>query len=380
MTTFLLFGDALSNPELRHEIAERVLDSVVFVEHEGERIVVGGIADEHLLSRREDVIDEFWSEHQLGMPELYRDESWPEALLEAELVLRAVKKLGASSVNVPPTFPVHIADYLRNQGVDVVVDAGAWAARRRRKTPWELEGVERAQRAADTAMLVAARMVFDAERTAAGQLRFEGEILTAEWVREAMIAELVMQGAECEDILVHSAEACFLGNEPGAGPILPDRPCIIDCFPRDRKSGAFTDMTRTFVPGTASEETKRLYKHCRAALSIAFDSMKPGSSEAGRAVAGYLESQGWPTLATWQRDEPLREGLMHPLGHGVGLELHEKPTMGVRSDALEVLDVVAVEPGLYLPGTGGVRLEDTVLVTEDGIQHLTDPYPYDLQP
>jgi Xaa-Pro aminopeptidase len=76
----------------------------------------------------------------------------------------------------------------------------------------------------------------------------------------------------------------------------------------------------------------------------------------------------------------LVEGYPYALGHGVGLEVHERPWMGRRSDELFAGDVVAVEPGLYFAGVGGVRLEDTVLVTEEGPVHLTDPFPYDLEP
>ncbi|HET7482468.1 MAG TPA: M24 family metallopeptidase, partial [Actinomycetota bacterium] len=78
--------------------------------------------------------------------------------------------------------------------------------------------------------------------------------------------------------------------------------------------------------------------------------------------------------------EPLREGFFHALGHGVGLEVHERPRLGDHGDAVAAGDVVAIEPGLYFPGVGGVRLEDTVLVTDDGVEHFTDPLPYDLTP
>jgi Xaa-Pro aminopeptidase len=97
-------------------------------------------------------------------------------------------------------------------------------------------------------------------------------------------------------------------------------------------------------------------------------------------VSQYFRSQGFPTSDSHEGDEPLVEGFPYSLGHGVGLEVHERPRVGRRPDELVVGDVIAIEPGLYFAGIGGVRLEDTVLVTEEGVQHFTDPYPYDLEP
>ncbi len=380
MTTYLLFDDSLRSPEMRHEIGERVMDPVLFLEHEGRRIVVAGVLEQPVFEMRDDVVDEFWNEHDLGMDDLYKQSSFPEELLGPELVLRALRREGVTSVTVPPSFRLLVADYLRSKGIDVAVDAGAWGARRRQKTPAELEGIERAQRAVETAMLTAARMLREAEPVSQGRLRFEGEILTAEWVREAMTADLLSQGAESEDIIVHSGGACLRGHDIGRGPILPDQPCIIDCYPRDRRSGAFSDMTRTFVPGEPSDDARRLHEHCRRALDIAFDSMRPGSDEVYKKVVEYFDSQGFPTYDNHPGPGPLKEGFFHAVGHGVGLEVHEKPALGRRSDELLEGDVVAVEPGLYFARIGGVRLEDTVLVTAGGVEHFTDPYPYDLEP
>jgi Xaa-Pro aminopeptidase len=380
MPTFLLHDDALRSPEMRHEVGEPIMDPLVFIDHDDRRIVVGSSLEASIFESREDVVDEFWNLADLGIDDLVKDPSFPEALLGPETVLRALRKVGASSVVVPPTFRVQTADHLRSHDVTVEVDQEAWVRRRRRKTPWELEGMERAQRAAENAMLAAARMLRSAEPTATGQLRFEGEILTAEWIRQAMVSELLAQGAESEDILIQSGDACLKGHDLGSGPILPDQSCIIDCFPRDRRTGAYSDMTRTFVPGSPSDALKDLWKHCREALRIAYDCIKPGDDGAHKMVSDYFHSQGFPTKLHHEGDDLLEEGFWHSLGHGVGLEVHEKPWLGRRSDQLDVGDVVAVEPGLYFPGVGGVRLEDTVLVTEGGIEFLTDPFPYELEP
>lgn len=379
MTTLLLHDDALSSPEVRHEIGEPLGDPLVFIEHEGARIVVGPPQDEALLSRRDDVVDEFWSVIALGGEDLLRDRSVPIETIWPELALRALRRLGSDRVVVPPSFAVGTADYLRSHGITVDIDASVWRQRRRKKTPAELEGIERAQRACERAFVTAARMLGEAQRTNDGLLRFEGEILTAEWIRQAMETELVGAGADCEAILVQSGDACLSGHDVGIGPIQPDTSCIIDCYPRDRRTGAYSDMTRTFVPGRPSDRLVEMHEHCREALDIALESIKPGRADAHARVSAYFKERGYPTDLN-ATQEPVQEGFTHALGHGVGLEIHEPPAMGKRAEELMVGDVVAIEPGLYFPGVGGVRLEDTVVVTEDGAEHFTDPFPYDLVP
>jgi Xaa-Pro aminopeptidase len=380
MTTFLLYDDALKSHELRHEIGEAIGDPLVFLEHEGKRIVVGSILEESIFETREDVVDEFWNYHALGAKELTRDLSFPMHLRGAELTLRALKRAGVNRATIPPTFGVQVADYLRENGITLIVDEEAWVGRRRHKTPWELEGIERAQRAADTAMMTAARMLREAEPTNDVHLRYEGEILTSEWIREVMEQELLVLGAESQEIIVQSGDACLRGHDIGRGPILRNESVIIDCFPRDRRTGVYTDMTRTFVPGRPSKELVELHAHCRAALDIAKENLRPGTKVAHERVSAYFAEHGYPTSKTHEGEGALTEGFFHSLGHGVGLEVHERPWLGERSDELSEGDVVAIEPGLYFPGKGGVRLEDTVLITASGVEHFTDPLPYDLNP
>lgn len=380
MDTYLLYDDSVRSPEMRHEISESIADPVIFVDHAGRRLVVASSLEESAFHAHDDVVDEFWNYEELGAYDLARDASFDREHIGGELVLRAVKKLGVEKVCVPPTFRVQVADQLRSAGIEVVVDGRAWGERRRRKNPRELEGIERAQRATETAMLSAARMLREAEPTPDGRLRFEGEILTAEWIREVMVADLLSQGAESEEILIQSGDACLAGHGLGLGPILPNRSCIVDCFPRDRRTGAHTDMTRTFVPGRPSEELLSIYRAVREAMKIAMDALRPGSDDAFTKVSDFFHEKGYPTRLHTTAPERPREGFMYALGHGVGLEVHERPSMGLRSDPLAEMDVVAVEPGLYFAGIGGVRLEDTVLITEDGPVHFTDLFPYDLQP
>lgn len=380
MTTYLVANVPTHDPALRHEIGEAIGDPMIFIEHEGRRVLVGSVLERSIFEKREDVVDEYVDFSDLGADELVRDESFPLEAMLGEMTLRAVRRLGADKVVVPATFRAGVADRLRENGVELVIDDDAWSARRRAKAPWELEGIERAQRAADTAMLTAARMLRDSEPTANGQLRYEGEILTADWIRDVMSQELLTQGAESEEILIHSGDACLNGHEIGNGPILPDESCIIDCFPRDRRTGVYTDMTRTFVPGTPSEELAKLFSHVCEAHKIALEHCKPGLDDAHSAVADYFHGLGFPTKDHAPAGKAPTDGFFHSLGHGVGLDVHERPRLGMRADVLQVGDVIAIEPGLYFAGVGGVRLEDTVLVTESGPEFFTDPLPYELTP
>ena len=380
MTTYLLVDDSLRSHELRHEIAEGVGDPMIFIEHEDKRILVGSILEQSTFEKREDIVDEYWTFNDLGMEELIKNDSFPKDSTIDEIAVRALERLGVFAVNVPGNFRLATADYLRDKGIELTIDADAWKMRRRRKTPWEIEGIERAQRACDTAMMTAARMLRDSEPTADGGLRFEGEILSAELIRIAMQAELLDAGAYSEDILVQSGDQSLSGHELGSGPIMADQSVVIDVFPIDRRTGCWSDMTRTFVAGTPTDELRNLHAHVRKALDIAFDALRPGTANAHQAVADYFHDQGFPTASHHTGAEPLRDGFFHSLGHGVGLETHEAPALGRRPDELIEGDVVAVEPGLYFAGVGGVRLEDTVMVTSDGIQHFSDPLPYDLEP
>lgn len=380
MTTLLLHDVPLRDPFLRHEIGEASGDPVTFIEHDGKRIVVASIFEQDIFNRREDVVDEFWSLQELGSDELMSDESIPQSIVMAETVLRALQRVGTHGVVVTPTFSVLLAQYLKDKGIEISVDEELWWARRRQKTPGELEGIERAQRAADTAMLAAARMLREAEPTREGQLRFEGEILTAEWIRQTMEQELLTQQTDCGDLLVQSGPGGMRGHDPGSGPILPNETCIIDVWPRDIRSGAHSDMTRTFVPGRPSDDVHRLHAHVREALGIGLKAVRPGASDVYRLVSGFFKEKGYPTQLHHAGEKPLTEGFNHSLGHGVGLEVHERPNVGRRSDELVEGDVITLEPGLYFDGIGGVRLEDTVIVTSDGPERLTDPFSYDLQP
>jgi Xaa-Pro aminopeptidase len=294
---------------------------------------------------------------------------WDE--LEPELCARAAQRLGVNSLVVPADLPVAVADRLRADGIEVVPDATEFIRRRRSKTPAEVAGVRRAQAAADAGMGAAAEL-----------LRSGGE-LTAEQVRARIREVCAEHGAPTsEDIIVAPGAAGASGHEVGSGPLPAGEPVIIDIWPCDEQSGCFADMTRTFVVGEPADDVLAWHALCEQALADVYALLRPGvtGQELFAAACDVFEGAGELTQRTKADGEPLRDGFFHSLGHGVGLEVHEEPNLGrMGADPLVPGDVVAVEPGCYRHGYGGVRLEDLVLVTADGCERLTR-FPYELSP
>jgi Xaa-Pro aminopeptidase len=182
-------------------------------------------------------------------------------------------------------------------------------------------------------------------------------------------------------LIVSHGTQTAVGHEPGHGQIEEGEPVIADLYPEDPASGCYADMTRTFCLGEPPEELVRFHSLVKEALDRVYDAVRPGvrGSELHRMVCDLFQEHGYPTQLNKDPSKPLEDGFFHSLGHGVGLEVHELPSLGRLGTELVAGDVLAVEPGLYRKGFGGCRLEDLVLVTDDGCEVLTD-FPYDLSP
>src|SRR5262249_24091778 len=173
-----------------------------------------------------------------------------------------------------------------------------------------------------------------------------------------------------------------IGHEPGSGAIAPDEPVVIDIWPKDPESGCYADMTRTFVVGTPPDELAEYHRLVKEALDRSLEATKAGvpGVQVYELVCGFFEEHGQPTVLSKPPGQVPEAGFSHGLGAGTGLQVHEAPTLG-RGGTAELLpgDVVTLEPGLYRQGFGGCRLEDLVVVTENGAENLTD-FPYELTP
>ena len=294
----------------------------------------------------------------------------------AKLLTEFLAQQGVERVLVPERFPLGIADTLREEGVAVTADTDdAVGTIRATKTDWEIDAIAGSQSANETAMAAAKELLAAAEIDG-DRLLYEGEPLTSERVKEEIEVTLLRNGYVLDEAIVACGADAADPHDRGSGPLAPHESIVIDVFPRDRSTGYHGDMTRTFVVGEPSEEVRRRYEATHEALTAALDAIEAGATgeDVHAAACEVYEEADYPTFRT---DPTTEVGFIHSTGHGVGLDVHEAPSLSSRGGELEAGHVVTVEPGLYDPAVGGVRLEDLVVVTEDGYRNLTD-YSLDL--
>jgi Xaa-Pro aminopeptidase len=374
----LIYGDSFRSADLRHAVPLGVPDPFLYAEQNGNRHVFASSMEATRL--RELELFDVHLHEELGVDELIQAGLQRREIV-AQLALRGVQSLGSKSFTVPEEFPVWLADRLRADGVELEVDQELFNDRRRAKTEAQLAGMRRAQRAAEAAM-DACRELLRRSEISGHDLLLDAKPLTVERVKADMSIVFASHDTTADEYIVAPGPQGAVGHDMGSGPIRPSTPLVVDIFPRDNGSGVYTDMTRTFVVGDVPDNVREWHRLVKEALDRAISETRPGADT--RAIfdgsCEIFEAAGEPTMRTKTPGEPLVDGFFHGLGHGVGLEVHEAPGLGLTSDQkLLAGDVVTIEPGLYRAGYGGVRLEDIVLVTEDGAEVLTD-YPYDLEP
>ena len=362
--------------ELRHEIPVAIGDAFAYAEVGGRRLVgIYSLELDNVLRAAPGV--------ELRPLEGYR----PEELVAAgfdlydiwpEVCLRFARDVGIERAVVPADFPLREADRLRRDGITLDVDQRFFDDRRRVKSDAELDGIRAAQHAAEAGMAAVGELLIRSEPAAGGRL-VDGEPLTCELLKAAATGAFDRHGCRGDGLIVARGPQAASGHDHGSGPVAADDVLVCDFFPRHVASGCYADMTRTFAVGEVDTETAAWHAQCRDALDLAVAMTRPGVDGAAihAAVDGFFAERGHLTGLTKPVGAVLRDGFFHATGHGVGLEVHESPNIGRTGHVLVAGDVIALEPGLYRQGWGGVRIEDLVLVTDEGCEVLTD-FSHDL--
>jgi len=288
----------------------------------------------------------------------------------AQVIRLLLREKGVRRVTVPGHFSLGLARELEKLGVKVRTRPGNFFPEREIKSAAEVRKISAALMMAEVGMAEAMQVLRAAKIGRDRKLIHHNVPLTSERLRSVIdCAILQASGLAANTIVAGGRQACD-PHERGYGPLRANVPIIIDIFPRSQKTGYFGDITRTVVRGRASEAVRRLYDTVGQGQKIAFKKTRADvpTADIHRAVQEFFAQQGYPT----GRRRGRMEGFFHGTGHGLGLEIHESPRLGSNSAGkLRPGHVVTIEPGLYYPEIGGVRLEDVALVTPNGARNLT---------
>ncbi|ABN58016.1 MULTISPECIES: M24 family metallopeptidase [Methanoculleus] len=353
---YAAYGSSI-DANVRYLTRFRTTDPVVYVGKPGERGMIVVPQMEHERAVREST----------AAVATRADAGYLEYIKAGEPRWRAtahmIADLAGGPVLVPANFPLALARELESFQPVVLDEQGSVEAMRAIKTPEEVEWIRSVQRATEAAMEHGMALIRSSVPKG-GILHRDGAPLTSEAVRAGMHAYLLAHGYRGVDTIVSCGPDTALPHNAGTGLLRENEPIVIDIYPQDELTGYHADMTRTVVKGEPSPAIREMYEAVRDAKANAASMLRAGAVGADlyRATVEFFRDRGY---------ESNTQGFTHSLGHGVGLEVHEEPSLGPQGGVLCAGNVVTIEPGLYYPGTGGVRLEDMGAVTETGFDRFT---------
>jgi Xaa-Pro aminopeptidase len=288
----------------------------------------------------------------------------------ARIIHAVLRQKRISTVAVPANFPLSIADELRKLNIRVNCRKGAFFPERARKSAEEVKRISGALMMAEVGLAEGIQALKNAKVGRNRRLIYRNNPLTSEKLRAIVDTAILQSGGVANHTIVAGGEQACDPHECGHGVLRANEPIVIDVFPRSQKTGYFGDITRTVVKGRASEPARKLYDTVQRGQESAFELLRhgAGAAEIQAKVQEFFAKEGYKT----GRSNGRMHGFFHGTGHGVGMQIHESPRIGPNSeDTLLSGHVVTIEPGLYYPGLGGVRLEDMALVTGNGPRNLT---------
>ncbi len=287
----------------------------------------------------------------------------------AHIIQAILREKKISSVFVPSNFPLGLATELQHLRVSVRVKPDFFSEREL-KSPAEVKKISAALMMAEVGMAEAMQAIKSAKVSRDRRLMYHGAPLTSEKLRSIIDCAILQAGGLAAHTIVAGGKQGCDPHEAGHGQLFANELIIVDIFPRSQKTGCFGDITRTVVRGRASEAQRKLYDTVLRGQMLAFKKIHDGAAtaEIHQAILGVFEQEGYKT----GRHNGRMQGFFHGTGHGLGLEIHEAPRIGSSSrGVLKAGHVVTVEPGLYYPEIGGVRIEDVALVTQRAARNLT---------
>lgn len=354
----LLTGNSIHNTHLYYFTRFLMPSSMIYLKSDKEEFIVLSQMEVER-ARKESKIQDIRPTADYGFKELVKKYGPKKA--RCELLYKILHEEGISSIGVQDDFSFYVAGELEKRGIDIRL--AEWLDKDREvKSQSEIECITRTQRACEKAMGAALNAIKVAD------IKSDKLKITSEQVKTIIEHTLVDHQCRVESPIVSSGKDSSNPHSVGSGALLLDAPIIIDIFTYHKKERYYADMSRTFLRGAPTPEIKEMYRAVLDAQETAFNTIRAGvtGEDVHNAVCDLFEERGYGTDRA-----NAKTGFIHSTGHGVGLDIHENPSLSEGGSELRTGNVVTIEPGLYDPEFGGVRIEDLVVVTAKGYQNLT---------
>lgn len=357
---FLFVGDSICDADMYYLTHFLAGDPFALLAEAKTTLLVSSM--EKGRAEKESTADNVLSTSEYGIMEKLKKSGKPDQAY-LEVLREFLCDHGVSRVGVPNRFPAGIFQHLA-QDFEVKILESPATRYRAVKTDREIAAITSTQRACERAMRKAVDLIAGS-RPRGDILFYQDQPLLSEQVRSIIEVSLLEDACETMDTIVAGGANAADPHMRGVGPLAANAPIVIDIFPRSKVSRYYADMTRTVLKGEASLEVNEIYDAVRQAQDVGLKGIRSGvpGKEVHSSVSQIFQELGFP--------ETVGSGFTHSTGHGVGLDVHEKPSLSETGETLQTAQVVTVEPGLYYPQIGGVRLEDLVVVTENGCENLT---------
>jgi Xaa-Pro aminopeptidase len=371
----LLYSDSFRDANIFYLTRFLAPDPFIFLKKVDQEPIIVVNQMEYSRAQKQSVVKDVRSYYDYNYLKVVKSTKEPQHSASRFIANVTEKELGrGTNICVPSDFPVLVADVLRAKGFTVEPMLGVIEKARETKDSHEVETIKAIQRVNEKVTSEAIELIADSEVGKNKNLQYKDQKLTVGKIKSFFGHKLMENGClPEEDIIVacgsKSSDPHYLGDAEDV--LKADQPIILDIYPRSIQKRYYSDMTRTIVKGKASSKLKKMFDAVFEAKNAALDAIQAGAT--GSLVydvcCDVLEKRGFMTIRGVKK---VTRGMTHALGHGVGLQIHESPRLSEFSPfPLKEHVVVTVEPGLYDPKIGGVRLEDIIEVTKTGYNNLT---------
>ena len=361
MTPKLIITDSEKDSNMFYATGMLIPDDFVYLEKNGKKTIY--IDDlEFNRAEKEAEVDRVVNYSEFG--------SGVDRDTFGDILINILKDNRIKKVQVPGNFKMKYAKILLDNKIGIEV-IEPFFKKRVFKSKSEIENIAEVQKVNEEALREAINVIKKSKIRKDGKLNYQNKVLTSEFIKKIIHTEFAKRNCFSDlSLVVSCGKDSANPHEEGKGPIFANKPVIIDTTPKSRTNRYYADITRTVVKGKASVELKKMYNAVLGAQELALDEIKAGvkADSIHKKVQNYFENKGFKT----EEKNGKIEGFFHSTGHGVGLDIHETPRINLNyKKVLKAGNVVTVEPGLYYPKIGGVRIEDLVVVTKTGCRNLT---------